>query len=133
MNIEWNTQDWVALAILAVFLLLVWLGTSGVLTRTVRRADPNNWPVPAEDSGYSYGTPTPSEPVEDAYDDGPSPVEEVEPMSTFYVNGDPLCVAQFVETEDGFWSFVNDVPDELVMIYAPRPGDTLTSEIGEAF
>lgn len=52
---------------------------------------------------------------------------------TFFLNGDPLCIAQWVDTEDGFWEFSNDEPDEMVMLYAPRPGDTLTSEPGEAF
>jgi hypothetical protein len=60
------------------------------------------------------------------------PVEEEAKIYTWYVNGDPICVAEWIDTEGGFWVFGNDTEgkEPLVMIYAPRPGDEVHPEPG---
>lgn len=135
---HWDATDWWVFAGAMLFIILFVSFAAGWPQALWKRADPNNWQVPAEDA---FGTPEAGagrmppgyHDIEDAYDDGPMALPEPAQRYTFFVNGDPLCIAQWMDTEDGFWEFSNDEPDEMVMLYAPRPGDTLTSEPGEAF
>lgn len=121
---EWHTIDWVVLVVFILFVLAAFSWAYRVPT----------WfwdPKPQTPYGTEAGSrrmPPGYHDIEDAYDDGPMVVPEPSETYTWFVNSNPLCVSEDFDTEDGFWSFYNG--DDLVLIYAPKPGDTLHAEEG---